>query len=72
MLKILQGLLGKDFRSFGLRRTILRSGLFDETFYLSRYPGVMTAGTSALDHFVAIGLNADYQPSADFDPQIYR
>jgi glycosyltransferase involved in cell wall biosynthesis len=46
--------------------------LFDEDFYLRRYPDVKSGGFGAWDHYVRYGMAEDRQPRADFDPVFYR
>lgn len=51
--------------------TILASGLFDETFYLSTNPDARQAGESALAHYLARGGLELRQPGPRFDPAAY-
>ncbi len=50
---------------------IAASGLFDELWYLHRYPEVANSGLSAIEHFIQIGANKGYSPSALFDTRWY-
>ena len=50
---------------------IAASGLFDELWYLHRYPEVADSGLSAIEHFIQIGANKGYSPSALFDTRWY-
>ena len=50
---------------------IAASGLFDELWYLHRYPEVADSGLSAIDHFIQIGADKGYSPSALFDTRWY-
>lgn len=55
-----------------LREAIKASGLFDASFYLATYRGVMAGFDDPLAHFAAIGLARGYLPCAGFDPIIHR
>ncbi len=50
---------------------IAASGLFDELWYLHRYPEVAESGLSAIEHFIQIGADKGYSPSALFDTRWY-
>lgn len=50
---------------------IATSGLFDELWYLHRYPEVADSGLSAIEHFIRIGTDKGYSPSALFDTRWY-
>ncbi|EGI4598238.1 family 2 glycosyl transferase, partial [Escherichia coli] len=50
---------------------IATSGLFDELWYLHRYPEVADSGLSAIEHFIQIGADKGYSPSALFDTHWY-
>ncbi|MDU6817562.1 MAG: class I SAM-dependent methyltransferase [Leclercia adecarboxylata] len=50
---------------------IAASGLFDELWYLHRYPEVADSGLSAIEHFIQIGVDKGYSPSALFDTRWY-
>ncbi len=50
---------------------IEKSGLFDADFYVSRHAEAVSTGRTPLDSFIAVGLKANHQPSADFDPAVY-
>lgn len=47
------------------------SGLFDELWYLHRYPEVADSGLSAIEHFIQVGADKGYSPSALFDTRWY-
>lgn len=47
------------------------SGLFDEEWYLSRYPEVAQQGVSPLEHYLDIGWRLNHLPSLTFDPSYY-
>jgi glycosyltransferase involved in cell wall biosynthesis len=53
-------------------KLIRESQLFDERFYITHYPDVLTSGLSPLDHYVQTGSNAGYRPNAYFDDNYYR
>lgn len=50
---------------------IAASGLFDEPWYLHRYPEVADTGLSAIEHFIQIGADKGYSPSELFDTKWY-
>lgn len=50
---------------------IAASGLFDELWYLHRYPEVADSGLSAIEHFIQVGADKGYSPSALFDTRWY-
>lgn len=50
---------------------IAASGLFDELWYLHRYPEVADSGLSAIEHFIQIGADKGYSPSELFDTRWY-
>lgn len=50
---------------------IAASGLFDELWYLHRYPEVADSGLSAIEHFIQIGADKGYSPSALFNTRWY-
>lgn len=50
---------------------IAASGLFDELWYLHRYPEVADTGLSAIEHFIQIGADKGYSPSELFDTRWY-
>lgn len=50
---------------------IAASGLFDELWYLHRYPEVAGSGLSAIEHFIQVGADKGYSPSALFDTRWY-
>ena len=52
-------------------RAIARSGLFDEAYYLGRYPDVATSGMSPLAHFVLHGGLEGRAPHPLFDADYY-
>lgn len=50
---------------------ILKSGFFDEAFYLINYPDVRHADIDALMHFVRFGWREGRNPSAKYDIRYY-
>lgn len=54
------------------KRLIARSGVFDATWYLLRYPDVRESDCDPLDHYVAFGAREARQPSPLFDPAYYQ
>ena len=57
--------LARDFR------TIRRSGQFDATFYLLRYPKAASAPGHPALHYVERGASEGMNPNADFDTRAY-
>ncbi|HRX01399.1 MAG TPA: glycosyltransferase family A protein, partial [Cyclobacteriaceae bacterium] len=53
------------------RRLIRKSGLFDEKYYLLRYPDVRFADEDPLQHYLTIGWKEGRSPSAQFDIDAY-
>ena len=53
------------------RRLIRKSGLFDEKYYLLRYPDVRFADVDPLQHYLTIGWKEGRSPSAQFDIDAY-
>lgn len=49
-----------------------RSGLFQDAWYLARYPDVAAAGIDPLEHFCRSGWREARQPNAYFDPAWYQ
>jgi hypothetical protein len=54
------------------RELIRASGLFDPEYYRKTYADALDSGADPLDHFLEVGLERGYQPSAAFDPVLYR
>jgi glycosyltransferase involved in cell wall biosynthesis len=54
-----------------LVRQLNASGLFDATYYRSRYPDVATAGIDPTLHYVVSGAAEGRNPSAEFDTAAY-
>jgi hypothetical protein len=57
-------------RSFELN-LIAKTGLFDDQYYLARYPDIAEAGISALEHFYDFGFLEGRRPNFYFDPLWY-
>ncbi|HCR96567.1 MULTISPECIES: glycosyltransferase family 2 protein [Halomonas] len=51
---------------------LLNSGLFDENWYVQRYPDAALSQLSPLDHFVNYGWVLGRCPGPNFDPEFYR
>ena len=45
--------------------------LFDEDYYVSRYPEYKKYGLSPLDHYIKLGWKMHYNPSESFDTKFY-
>ena len=52
-------------------RTIYKSGLFDEKWYLKQYPEVAETGMEPLQHYLEIGWKESKNPSEKFDTIFY-
>ena len=71
--------LGRTFKerpagittSMSASERIAASGLFDELWYLHRYPEVADAGLPAIEHFIKVGADKGYNPSEQFDTRWY-
>lgn len=50
---------------------IEKSGLFDEDYYLSKYPDVKESGLSPLDHYLTFGASENCNPSEFFNSNEY-
>ena len=61
----------KLFKRYKLRRQIVRSGLFDEKWYVSQYPEVLQSRYSPLRHYLKIGWKEGKNPSEHFDTNRY-
>ncbi|WP_223862994.1 class I SAM-dependent methyltransferase [Enterobacter hormaechei] len=61
----------KPSASMSNAERIAASGLFDELWYLHRYPEVADTGLSAIEHFIQIGADKGYSPSELFDTRWY-
>ncbi|WP_018915561.1 glycosyltransferase [Vreelandella zhanjiangensis] len=54
------------------RALLLESGLFDETWYVQRYPDTLFSQMSPLEHFLNYGWTLGRCPGPYFDPEAYR
>lgn len=54
------------------QQKLIESGLFDEQWYLARYPDARQSELTALEHFMRYGWALGRCPSAKFDPDYYR
>ena len=52
-------------------KTIHDSALFDEAWYLSRYPDIANSGQDPVRHFILFGASERRNPSAHFDTAKY-
>lgn len=57
-----------DIKSY---RTIKRSGLFDEDYYLKTYKNVLVSGINPLYHYMHHGYKENKNPSAVFNGEYY-
>jgi GT2 family glycosyltransferase/ubiquinone/menaquinone biosynthesis C-methylase UbiE len=53
-------------------KAVVRSGLFDEQWYLARNPDVATSGTEPFKHFMKYGIAEDRDPHPLFSSGWYR
>jgi len=71
---LIRGLRGRLDRRLQLRRQVrlvLRSGLFDASWYLDRYPDVAAARLDPVLHFLRHGAGEGRDPGPGFDPREY-
>lgn len=61
----------KMLRHQRLRQLVLESGMFDASFYASRYPDVVAAGADPLDHFITLGGAEARHPGPSFNSKWY-
>jgi hypothetical protein len=47
------------------------SGIFDEQWYLKKYPDIAQAGLDPVEHYLAYGVGEGRNPSADFNTRGY-
>ncbi|MFG6668731.1 glycosyltransferase [Halomonas sp. HNIBRBA4712] len=55
-----------------LEKQLLASGLFDEQWYLERYPDARQSELAPLEHFMYYGWSLGRCPGPEFDPGFYR
>lgn len=58
-------------KAMSAAESIAQSGLFNEDWYMQRYPEIAKSGLSAIDHFLKYGANKGYSPSESFDTRWY-
>ncbi len=61
----------KRFKDYINKKAILKSGLFDEKYYLLTYPDVEKSNLDPLTHYLQIGAKEGKNPSKDFDTKYY-
>jgi len=54
-------------KALNVAEHITKSGLFDEQWYLNRYPEVAKSELTAVEHFIKYGAEKGYNPSNLFD-----
>ena len=79
--RVLAGLVSRRARTLKLtgfatkrsafERRLVKSGLFDESWYLSQYPDVAAAGGDPLEHYFAFGAAEGREPNAFFSTKHY-
>lgn len=66
------GLIGrKKYESILLHHRVRKSKLFDEKWYLSKYPDVAAAGADPITHYVQYGWREGRNPSPKFNGDAY-
>lgn len=63
--------MNKRFKDYINKKAILKSGLFDEKYYLLTYPEVEKSNLDPLTHYLQIGAKEGKNPSKDFDTKYY-
>ncbi len=58
-------------KAMSAAESIAQSGLFNEVWYMQRYPETADSGLSAIDHFLKFGASKGYSPSESFDTRWY-
>ncbi len=61
----------KRFKDYINKKAILKSGLFDEKYYLLTYPEVEKSNLDPLTHYLQIGAKEGKNPSKEFDTKYY-
>ena len=51
---------------------IRKNNLFDDEFYLNKYPKVKASGMDPLLHYIFFGFNEGKKPNKDFDGVFYK
>ncbi|MEY3194472.1 MAG: hypothetical protein RIQ78_569 [Bacteroidota bacterium] len=65
------GKLGRFMHERRLKSAVLRSGLFDKSYYLQHNPDVAASGSSAVMHYVKFGGFEGRKPCSIFDSAYY-
>ena len=66
------GLIGNEkFEKLILMSKILQSGLFDEQYYLRKYPDVQQANMNPIEHYLLHGWEEGRNPSTRFNSNAY-
>lgn len=60
-----------DAKLLHAKKLLLDSALFDEKWYLNRYPDAATSNISSVEHYLTVGAALGYDPSANFDSSYY-
>ncbi|MEX0300164.1 MAG: glycosyltransferase [Kordiimonas sp.] len=71
MKKLLKSLRGKALPLKKSRKVIRDAGLFQQDWYLDRYPDVVRSKHDPLDHYILEGEKLGYWPNPYFDPAWY-
>ena len=58
-------------KAISAAESIAQSGLFNEVWYIQRYPEIADSGLSAIEHFLKYGASKGYSPSESFDTRWY-
>jgi chromosome segregation ATPase len=64
-------LLPARFQRRQAARRLIRSGLFDSSWYLAQYPDVGQSGLGTAEHYLEIGFCHGYKPNPFFDTRSY-
>jgi hypothetical protein len=67
----LLGTLSRPIKSGVAERQLLKSGLFDASWYVSEYPDVAKSGRSPARHYLEEGYLLGYRPNPLFDSRWY-
>ncbi len=67
----LLGTLSRPIQSGVAERQLLKSGLFDASWYVSEYPDVARSGRSPARHYLEEGYLLGYRPNPLFDSRWY-